>query len=322
MEPPGPLLTGISLDRLRTFCAIVEAGSMVAAAKGDPNKQSLYSRQVRDIEEFLGAKVFDRVGKSLQLTAIGRRLAVVAQGFFGALSDVVAVASGAADAVTIGAGESVLRWFLLPHVSELISAFPKSVFNLRTFATEQAVRAVEEGSIDMAIVRDDAVSESLTTLAAGVMDYCVVVPRIHLPSRSAAGFKMGKNIPFALLAGEGAVARQVTALAKDNGYSISVRLKLENFTLLIEAMENGNFAAVLPTTAASRLSEERFAIVELPGIEKLRRKLVVAIEPKSAALRENVRRTAQRVANLLSRQRNPKLVPDPGGAYLPDLPND
>jgi DNA-binding transcriptional LysR family regulator len=305
---PPPLLTGISLDRLRTFCAIVKDGSIVAAAKGDPNKQSLYSRQVREIEEFLGVKVFDRVGKSLQLTEIGRRLAVVAEGFFGALSDVVAVASGAADAVSIGAGESVLRWLLLPHVSELASAFPKSIFNLRTFPTEKAVRAVEDGSIDMAIVREDAVTESLKTLGAGVMDYCLVVPRTLLPGRSAAGFKMAKSIPFAVLAGEGALARQVTALANDNGYSISVRLKLENFTLLIEAMENGDFASVLPITAASRLSQERFAIVEIPGIEKLRRKLVVAIEPRSAALRENVRRAAQRVAKLLSTQRNPKLA--------------
>ena len=140
------------------------------------------------------------------------------------------------------------------------------------------------------------------------MDYCLVVPRTLLPGRSAAGFKMAKSISFAVLAGEGALARQVTALAKDNGYSISVRLKLENFTLLIEAMENGDFASVLPITAASRLSQERFAIVELPGIEKLRRKLVVVIEPKSAALRENVRRAAQRVAKLLSTQRDPKLA--------------
>jgi DNA-binding transcriptional LysR family regulator len=186
-----------------------------------------------------------------------------------------------------------------------MSAFPKSVFNLRTFPTEKAVRAVAEGSIDLAIVRHDAVGESLTALDSGVMDYCLVVPRTLLPGRSAAGFKMAKNIPFAVLGSEGALARQVAALAKENGYAISVRLKLENFTLLIEAMENGDFASVLPITAASRLSQERFAIVELPGIAKLRRKLVVALEPKSAALRENVRRVAQRVSKLLSATASP-----------------
>lgn len=300
MERPSTALTGVSLDRLRTLCGIVEAGSVVAAAKGDANRQSLYSRQMRELEEFVGAKIFKRVGKSLQPTELGRRLAVVAHGFFGALSNVVAVAAGTGEVVSIGAGESVLRWLLLPHISELMTAVPRSVFNLRTFSTEKVVRAVEEGSIDLAIVREDAVGEPLTALDAGFMDYCLVVPRALLPGRSAAGFKQAKNTPFAMLGGDGVHARQVATLAKENDYAISVRLKLENFTLLIEAMKNGDFAAVLPISAATHLSKEQFAIVEMPGIEKLRRKLVVATEPRCAALRENVRRVAQRVAKLLS----------------------
>ena len=43
-----------------------------------------------------------------------------------------------------------------------------------------------------------------------------------------------------------------------------------------------------------------FTIVEVPGIEKLRRKLVIAFDPKRAALRENLRRAAQRLAKLLA----------------------
>jgi LysR family transcriptional regulator, nitrogen assimilation regulatory protein len=35
---------GLSLDRLKNFCALAEAGGIARVAGGDPAKQSLYSR--------------------------------------------------------------------------------------------------------------------------------------------------------------------------------------------------------------------------------------------------------------------------------------
>src|SRR2546422_31391 len=161
---------------------------------------------------------------AISLRSIAGRIGLYIQGFFGALSDLTAAASGAAQVVTVGAGESVVRWLLLPHVNELMASPPKLIFNFCTFPTDKAVSALKDGSIDIAVVREDAVSDSVTTLNGGVMDYCLVAPRSLIPGRSAAGFKMAQNIPFAMLGGEGALAKQVAALAEENGYSISVRL--------------------------------------------------------------------------------------------------
>ena len=36
---------GLSLERLRSFLAVAEAGSIAKAAKGDPTRQSQFSRQ-------------------------------------------------------------------------------------------------------------------------------------------------------------------------------------------------------------------------------------------------------------------------------------
>ena len=43
---------GLSYDRLLNFCRIAEAGGISKAADGDAAKQSLYSRQIRELEEF------------------------------------------------------------------------------------------------------------------------------------------------------------------------------------------------------------------------------------------------------------------------------
>ena len=51
---------GLSLDRLKNFCAVAEAGGIARVAGGDPAKQSLYSRQLRELEQFFGAELTRR----------------------------------------------------------------------------------------------------------------------------------------------------------------------------------------------------------------------------------------------------------------------
>ena len=40
---------GLSLDRLKTLIEVAKAGSIAAAARGDSARQSLYSRQIKEI---------------------------------------------------------------------------------------------------------------------------------------------------------------------------------------------------------------------------------------------------------------------------------
>lgn len=46
---------GLSLERLRSFCLVAEAGGVTKAAKGDAARQSQFSRQVKELEECFGA---------------------------------------------------------------------------------------------------------------------------------------------------------------------------------------------------------------------------------------------------------------------------
>jgi len=66
---------GLSLDRLRSFLEMAEAGGIARAAPGDPVRQSQISRQIRELEEFFGTELTQRRGKGLVLTPAARRLA-------------------------------------------------------------------------------------------------------------------------------------------------------------------------------------------------------------------------------------------------------
>ena len=67
---------GLSLDRLKSFLDVVEAGSIVKAAAGDTNRQSQYSRQIKELEVFFGAELTKRRGRRIEITEEGERLVV------------------------------------------------------------------------------------------------------------------------------------------------------------------------------------------------------------------------------------------------------
>ena len=57
---------GLSFDRLRALVEVTQSGSIARAAEGDPNKQSQYSRQLKELEEFFGIELTQREGKNLE----------------------------------------------------------------------------------------------------------------------------------------------------------------------------------------------------------------------------------------------------------------
>jgi len=64
----------MDLRRLRTFVAVAELGTVSKAAVGLRIGQPALSRQIGDLQQELGLKLFDRVGRGLVLTAEGEQL--------------------------------------------------------------------------------------------------------------------------------------------------------------------------------------------------------------------------------------------------------
>ena len=55
---------GLSLDRLRNFVLISEAGGLSRAAGRDPTRMSLFSKQIKELESFFGTSLTIRQGRT------------------------------------------------------------------------------------------------------------------------------------------------------------------------------------------------------------------------------------------------------------------
>jgi len=271
----------------------------VAAARDDATRQSQYSRQIKELEEAVGDKLFLREGKRLILTNAGRKLVLVTEGYFGVLQEIRADAAHEPTTISLGAGESVFHWILLPRLNEIMGSNPGLRFELHTMRTNEAVGQVKDGRLNLAVVRSDAVEDPLVGVSVGFMDYSWVVPRSLLPAKSAAGVHLLKEIPVALLAGDGKLVKAVMAVAAQNQINVAVKVFADSFGLIIEAVQNGDLAAVLPARAAKTLSKERFAILELGGMQDLRRNLSLVYDRRVADIRDSIKRVAGRIAKVL-----------------------
>ena len=63
----------MELRRLRTFVAVAELGTVSKAALRLRITQPALSRQIMDLQQELGFRLFDRVGRGLTLTAEGEQ---------------------------------------------------------------------------------------------------------------------------------------------------------------------------------------------------------------------------------------------------------
>ncbi len=289
--------SGFTIERLRAFCRIAEAGSIALAAKGDLTRQSQFSRQVKELEGFLGAKLMERAGKTVRLTEDGRKLALLTQSYFRSVEEMRTSFSRDA-ALRIGAGESIFRWLLMPRLTEVQGLAPSVRFEFLNQTTEQCIESLKAGQIDLAIFRRDAIDDSLSGLPCGSLAYALVVPRKLLPGQTAAGFQLLRKVPFALLSSDGFLAKAILAWAAKFDLELDIRVRAESFSLLLSAMENASLAAVVPLPAVAELSKERFATIETEQLDQLKRELALVFSPRAAELRENVRRLAPRISSL------------------------
>src|SRR5215470_2552143 len=109
--------SGLSLDRLKALLEVGAAGSIVKAADADPVRQSQYSRQIKELEEFFRTKLVEREGKGTRLTSNGKELARISRFFMLGLSNFQRGCLAEEQTFSIGASATFIRQFLLPVIS-------------------------------------------------------------------------------------------------------------------------------------------------------------------------------------------------------------
>ena len=133
--------------RLRAFLATAETGSYSAAARSLGLTQPTLGRQVAALEEDLGLALFERAGRGVRLTDVGRDLLEDARKMGAAATRISTLAQGRAQA---------LDGRIKVTASDLTSAYllPDVLMHLRTMAPQLRVDLVASNDISDLLGRE------------------------------------------------------------------------------------------------------------------------------------------------------------------------
>jgi DNA-binding transcriptional LysR family regulator len=277
---------GLSLDRLKVLIEVRDAGSIAQAVPGDLVRQSQYSRQLRELAEFFGCEVTQRRGKLLKLTEQGERLAELAREHLRGLEDFRAQARDESVAFTIGAGDSLIQWLVIPQLGELIRIFPHTRFITVNLRTNDIVQQIADGRVDFGIIRRNAAAPGLKSVSLGTVRYLALAPEAFVRKGKQLGLReLLAEFPLATQTTDGQFSSGLREIAKRLGLALTPALSCQSFPQTMAAVGSGRFAAIVPELALLELGTTGVQRINDPLLKTLDREALLAWNPRLVRVR-------------------------------------
>lgn len=292
---------GLSLDRLKVLIEVRDAGSIAQAAPGDPVRQSQYSRQLRELSEFFGCEVAQRRGKILKLTPQGEQLAELAREQLRSLEDFRGECKQQSVAFTIGAGDSLIQWLVIPRLGKIIDEFPETHFATTNLRTNEIVQQLTDCRLDFGIIRKNAMAPGLKSVSLGVVSYAALVPDALMKAKTKLSLRHAlETLPLATQTTDGQFTSGLRDIAKTLGVPLSPALACQSFPQTMAALRSGRFWAIMPELAARELPGGIAHRVSDSLLRGLDREAMLAWNPRVVRVRPNAAKIATRLQHLLA----------------------
>jgi LysR family transcriptional regulator, nitrogen assimilation regulatory protein len=241
----------MDLRRLRTFVAVAELGTVSKAALRLRITQPALSRQIRDLQQELGLRLFDRVGRGLVLTTQGEQFLGDCRGALGHIDSLAervellrrgdkGVLKIAAPPQTI---ESVLSTFL-PRYAE---RFPNVHVKLTEALGREQTAMLERGEVHFGIRHDqgDRRFESRILPPDEVLAACT--PSRDLGHAGVIDINRLASYPLLLLEAGYSIRRLFDAACRLAEVEPNILLESRAPQTLLALAEAGQGVAVIPS---------------------------------------------------------------------------
>jgi DNA-binding transcriptional LysR family regulator len=146
----------MDIANLQAFISVAEFGSFSEASEHLYLTQPAISKRIAALEHELDTRLFDRVGRQIQLTEAGQALLPRAQKILLEIEDSRRVVQNLSNTVggvlRFGTSHHIGLHRLPPVLRQYSKAFPEVELDIQFMDSEEACRAVEHGDLEMAIV--------------------------------------------------------------------------------------------------------------------------------------------------------------------------
>lgn len=164
------MLDALTLDQLRAFVAVAEAGSFRASARHLSRVQSAISYSVGNLEAQLGVALFDRSGHRPQLTPQGRSLLADARTILLKVEAMRARARGLGEGVELELSIMADSLYPMPWIIAALHAIRRSYvgvnIRLEVLPLGGPPAAIQDGRVTLGILAGEELTDSRIELEA------------------------------------------------------------------------------------------------------------------------------------------------------------
>ena len=251
----------MELRHCRYFLAVIEAGTITRAAAELGMSQPSLSQQIRQLEEILGARLFDR-GRQTQLTAAGEMLVPHARHLVEAAARAQQEIAGGQ---TLDGGKLSIAFIpslerlVSSAVSEFTTKFPRISINIR----QQMGRSIDQllltGEIDLGLAVRRVSPPELTTTLLYREPYVLAFRKNHaLERQNCKRLNMIGETPFAIFSFGSFSRDTIDSYLSRLKFLPNIRLESESLESLLNIVATTDLCAMLPRNSVIRRSDLSF----------------------------------------------------------------
>ena len=230
------------------------------------------SRQIKELEAELGARLFERNNKKVLLTDAGRYLKKEVDLMFSKLEESKQVVKQIHGAVSgtlkVGYISSTYHIYLVNILKEMPAVFPHLKTTMYEVPTVRQVKALEEGKLDIGILRAPVHSEKLKVISLFQDPFVVVIPeKDYLVSREKLSDYLKKQ-SFIFFNQDYApdYHQKLVEICQRLGFYPEIRHEANNVHSILKLVESGLGVSIVPASLKDQYSGMQLSFLELPEI--------------------------------------------------------
>jgi len=257
----------MEIHQLRYFCSVAETGSFTRAAEREQIAQPSLSQQIIKLEEELGVRLFDRLGRSVRLTEPGQiflpRARAILNELRAAKEEVTDKQSSLAGPVSVGVIPTIAPYFLPSRINSFCRKYPEASITVFEDVTARLMDRLRGGLIDLAIMALPTRGHDLECFPLRTEALFAILPRGHrLAKRPSLSLKELRNEPFLLLRDDHCFRE--TALTACKRARIIPRVVFESgqFSSILAMVGAGLGISIVPEMALERRPDCTFVLVD------------------------------------------------------------
>lgn len=271
----------MDIEKLKTFCTMAKHLSFTKASEELFCSQPTVTKHIQEIENYVGCKLFDRIGKKVYLNENGKLFLEYAETVLNLTRDYLAkiceMESLGRGVLSFGATGSIGVYRVPYLLKKYLSKYPNIEINLYVNFYHKILEYVHSDVVDFALVADNGEvieSKSLVWLPFCTEELVLIIPPSHRwKDRERVDIEELEEECFIRSNKESATMSFIKKIITERGITIKKTIELGNIEAIKRAVETGLGVSIVPENTVEKEITSGWLIgLKLKNLE-LKRKL-------------------------------------------------